>query len=31
LRRAKTRVLGVASRIVPAHGAAFRAGPDIPV
>jgi hypothetical protein len=24
-------VLGVASRIVPAHGAAFRAGPDIPV
>ena len=26
LRRAKTRVLGVASRIVPAHGAAFRAG-----
>jgi len=31
LRRAKTRVLGVASRIVPAHGAAFRAGPDTPV
>ena len=31
LHRAKTRVLGVASRIVPAHGAAFRAGPDTPV
>jgi glyoxylase-like metal-dependent hydrolase (beta-lactamase superfamily II) len=31
LRRAKTKVLGVASRIVPAHGAAFRAGPDTPV
>jgi len=31
LRRARTRVLGVASRIVPAHGAAFRAGPDTPV
>jgi len=31
LRRAKSRVLGVASRIVPAHGAAFRAGPDTPV
>jgi hypothetical protein len=31
LRRAKTRVLGVASRIVPAHGAAFRAGPDTSV
>ena len=31
LRRAKTRVLGVASRIVPAHGAAFRACPDTPV
>jgi len=30
-RRAKPRVLGVASRIVPAHGAAFRAGPDTPV
>jgi len=30
-RRAKIRVLGVASRIVPAHGAAFRAGPDTPV
>lgn len=31
LRQAKTRVLGVASRIVPAHGAAFRVGPDTPV
>jgi hypothetical protein len=31
LHRAKARVLGVASRIVPAHGAAFRAGPDTPV
>jgi glyoxylase-like metal-dependent hydrolase (beta-lactamase superfamily II) len=31
LRQAKTRVLAVASRIVPAHGAAFRAGPDTPV
>jgi glyoxylase-like metal-dependent hydrolase (beta-lactamase superfamily II) len=30
-RQAKTRVLGVASRIVPAHGAPFRAGPDTPV
>jgi glyoxylase-like metal-dependent hydrolase (beta-lactamase superfamily II) len=31
LRRAKTRVLGVASRIVPAHGAPFRAGLDTSV
>jgi glyoxylase-like metal-dependent hydrolase (beta-lactamase superfamily II) len=31
LRRARTRVLGVASRIVPAHGALFRAGPDTSV
>lgn len=31
LHLAKARVLGVASRIVPAHGPAFRAGPDTPV
>jgi glyoxylase-like metal-dependent hydrolase (beta-lactamase superfamily II) len=31
LRRAKTRVLGVASRIIPAHGAPFRPGPDTSV
>jgi hypothetical protein len=31
LHRARTRVLGVASRIVPAHGAPFRAGPDTSV
>jgi hypothetical protein len=31
LRQARLRVLGVASRIIPAHGPAYRAGPDTPV
>lgn len=31
LGQARLRVLGVASRIIPAHGPAFRAGPDTPV
>src|SRR5579875_3803145 len=30
-RQARLRVLSVASRIIPAHGPAFRAGPDTPV